>query len=234
VLKVSPERRRILDEAAALARWQTVHVPAVLAVDGNVGALLIEAIAPGTQLAEEASYPRLESLAALMTALHAGEPDASYESVAERIAYLYDAGEKNYERRPDLAAVIPRELYERGRGLALRLAGEATATVLLHGDLTPVNILDGGEQRGLVAIDPAPCLGEAAFDAVDLVLWRAEDVETIATRAKQLAAAIGADPERLLRWCAAFAAMTALELAEASDAARECIDPLLALASAHT
>jgi streptomycin 6-kinase len=27
-------------------------------------------------------------------------------------------------------------------------------------------MLDGGDKRGLVAIDPAPCLGDAAFDAV--------------------------------------------------------------------
>ena len=52
VLKVSPERRRILQEAAALDRWRTVHVPAVLAVDENVGALLIEAIEPGTPLVD--------------------------------------------------------------------------------------------------------------------------------------------------------------------------------------
>jgi streptomycin 6-kinase len=42
---------------------------------------------------------------------------------------------------------------------------------VLHGDLTPSNILDGGAERGLVAMDPAPCLGDAAFDAVDLILW---------------------------------------------------------------
>lgn len=38
VLKLSPDRRRIRDEAAALASWKTVHVPAVLAVDQSVGA----------------------------------------------------------------------------------------------------------------------------------------------------------------------------------------------------
>ncbi|MGZ8761136.1 MAG: aminoglycoside phosphotransferase family protein [Aeromicrobium sp.] len=45
------------------------------------------------------------------------------------------------------------------------LAQRASPSVLLHGDLTPSNILDGGAERGLVAIDPAPCLGDAAFDA---------------------------------------------------------------------
>jgi aminoglycoside/choline kinase family phosphotransferase len=79
VLKVSPARRRVSEEAAALARWKTVHVPAVLAVDESLGALLIEALAPGASLAESvAAYPRLESLGALMTALHLDDgPDSS-------------------------------------------------------------------------------------------------------------------------------------------------------------
>jgi streptomycin 6-kinase len=233
VLKVSPDRRRLQEEAAALARWQTPHVPVVLAVDESAGALLIEAMEPGTPLDEAAAYPQLHMLAALITALHA-EPgrELPYRPVGERIAYLYESGEKNYERRPDLAAVISPELYERGRRLAMRLAADTPAGVLLHGDLTPANILDGGE-RGLVAIDPAPCLGDRAFDAIDLVLWRAEDVETITSRAEQLAPAIGADAGGLLRWCSAFAAMTALEMAEAS-ASHDQLEPFLALARSGT
>src|SRR5713226_6689429 len=38
VLKASPERERVAHEAAALAGWETIHVPAVLAVDEGVGA----------------------------------------------------------------------------------------------------------------------------------------------------------------------------------------------------
>jgi streptomycin 6-kinase len=232
VLKISPERRRILDEAAALGRWQTVHVPVVLAVDENAAALLIEAVEPGTPLVDCAAYPPMERLIALIGSLHrAGVPAPSYESVAERTAYLFDSGTRNYERRPELVQLIPTELYERGRRLAMRLAGEGRATVLLHGDLTPANVVDGGEERGLVAIDPAPCLGDPAFDAVDLVLWRAEDEPTVALRAEQLAAGIGAEPGRLLEWCCAFAAMIALEIAEASVDVRERVAPYLALAS---
>jgi streptomycin 6-kinase len=74
--------------------------------------------------------------------------------------------------------------------------------------------LDGGEARGLVAIDPAPCIGDPAFDAIDLVLWQAENLATVRSRAERLAAAIGADAGRLLAWCSAFAGMTALETAE--------------------
>lgn len=132
------------------------------------------------------------------------------------------------------AALVSPELYERGRQLAMRLAADTPAAVLLHGDLTPVNILDGGEERGLVAIDPAPCVGDPAFDAIDLVLWRAEDVETIAARAERLAPAIGAEAGRLWKWCAAFAAMIALEIAEASDHSRARVEPFVAFARAET
>src|SRR5881409_1472290 len=153
VLKASPERERLAHEAAALASWKTRHVPAVLAVDESVGALLIEAIEPGTPLVESAAYPRLENLVALLTSLHEdGVPDPLYRPVADHIAYLFDSGRKNYEKRPDLAELIPPELYARGRQLAMRLAADGAPTVLLHGDLTPVNVLDGGAERGLVAI----------------------------------------------------------------------------------
>jgi streptomycin 6-kinase len=86
-------------------------------------------------------------------------------------------------------------------------------------------------ERGLVAIDPEPGLGDPAFDAIDLVLWRADGADTIATRTAQLAPAIGADPERLLDWCAAFAGIVALEIAERPGGSREQVEPFLALAA---
>jgi streptomycin 6-kinase len=232
VLKISPDRTRLAHEAAALDRWTTVHTPAVLALDEQLGALLIEAIEPGTPLDSLSAYPTLESLAGLLNSLHAdGIPHPSYPAVAQRVAYLFDSSTKLYKLHPELAEVIPTQLYERGRQLATRLAQDRSPTVLLHGDLTPTNILDGGERRGLVAIDPAPCLGEAAFDAIDLILWQADDLETIKARATLLASAIGADTERLTAWCTAFAGMTALELAGSPQTSRERIETVLKLAS---
>jgi len=232
VLKVSPDRARLADEAAALESWATPHTPAVLALDEPLGALLIEAIEPGTPLDESAAYPSLESVAELLTSLHAaGVLDPAHPPLERRVAYLFDSSTKLYAADPKLAERVPTELYERGRRLAMRLVADAAPTVLLHGDLTPSNILDGGEQRGLVAIDPAPCLGDASFDAIDLVLWQTAEVETIETRSEELAGAIGARPDRLLAWCTAFAAMTALELAASPDAPRERVDAVTALAA---
>jgi streptomycin 6-kinase len=232
VLKASPDRARLADEAAALDGWHTVHTPAVLALDEQLGALLIEAIEPGTPLVVSSAYPDLESVAELLSSLHAsGVPNPSYPTVARRVAYLFDSSLKLYERHPELTALVPPELYERGRRLATRLAKDAWPIVLLHRDLTPGNILDGGAERGLVAIDPAPCLGDAAFDAVDLILWQADDVETIEARAERLAAATGTDAARLLGWCSAFAGMTALELASQGTGPRPRPEALLGLAA---
>lgn len=59
----------------------------------------------------------------------------------------------------------------------------------------------------------------------------AEDAETIVRRIDGLAPAIGADTGRLLEWCAAFAGMTALEIAEASADLASQLQPLFALAA---
>lgn len=233
VLKVSPDRARLANEAAALDRWTTPHTPSVLAVDAGVGALLIEAIEPGTPLVESRISPDTQTTANLLTSLHAnGVPDPSYPPLAHRVAHLFTSGATPYTRHPELLELIPLELYERGRQLAARLAESVPPTALLHGDLTPSNILDGGAHRGLVAIDPAPCLGDdLAFDAIDLLLWQADDVDTIAARAQHLAHAISADTSHLFEWCTAFAAMTALELAESPNASPDRIQTYLALAA---
>src|SRR5437588_4233309 len=232
VLKVSPDRARVEREAAALDQWQTDHTPSVLAVDERAGALLLEAIVPGTPLDESAEYPALERLGDLLTALHTtGVPDPSYPSVAKRVAYLFNASSRIYQRSPWLADVVPLEVYERGRRLAAQMAEQPASTVLVHGDLTPSNILFGGATRGLVAIDPAPCLGDPAFDAVDLLLWQADDVETVASRVAALAPRMGVPADRMLEWCRAFAGMTALELAESTTSASGRMQWIAALAA---
>src|SRR5262245_35123718 len=79
VLKACPDRKRLSDEAAALGRWATAHVPTVHAVDTDVGALLMEAIVPGTMLVEAQRYPA-DAVAELVRSLHAhGDPDPAYQ-----------------------------------------------------------------------------------------------------------------------------------------------------------
>jgi streptomycin 6-kinase len=100
--------------------------------------------------------------------------------------------------------------------------------VLLHGDLHPGNVLDGGEGRGLVAIDPRPCVGDAAFDVVDWVFWAVRDPGAWEPRSRALALALGLDRERLWAWCAALAAMLAASVV-ARGARAEQVAALLVL-----
>jgi streptomycin 6-kinase len=214
VLKISPDRDRMAREITALAHWSTPHVPTVLRTDPAMGALLMEEIEPGTPLQDVGTYPGLNDVAQLLTALHTqGTPDLAFPSVAERVAFLFAAWARERQRDPTQVAVVPPELFGSGRRLALRLAADPSRTVLLHGDFTPVNLLDGGEGRGLVAIDPCPTLGDPAFDAIDLLWWQADDLDTIRRRAEVLAPAIGVAATRLLDWCTAFAGMVAADLA---------------------
>ena len=231
VLKVSPDHARIAGETAALRAWRTVHVPRVLGADEALGALLIEAIEPGDPLDSKPDEAGAETVAELVSALHQGTPSPSFPRVEQRVDALFRSSGSIYQRYPALTVVISKETYARGRALADRLARLEHRDVLLHGDLTPSNILIGGEQRGLVAIDPAPCVGNAGFDVVDLVLWRANGIGTIERRAERLAVTMDVDESVIFSWCVAFAGLNALELATVEGVPAEQIDTLVELAA---
>jgi streptomycin 6-kinase len=217
ILKISPDRERIALETRALSLYRTRRVPRVIDEDPASGAVLLEAIEPGTALDESGRTPDSSAIADLIGELHEhSRPRGQLPGLHERIAALFRSGEVNYSRRPDLQALVPRSLYERGRQSAEALASDAMAPVMLHGDLTPANVLDGGTRRGLVAVDPAPCVGDPGFDTVDLLMWQEDDVDTLMVRCFSVAELLGLPRDRPLAWCAAFAAMTALELAEAT------------------
>ena len=214
LLKICPDRDRVAQEIAVLTHWSTSHVPTVLETDTSMGALLMEEIEPGTSLQESGTYPALGDVARILTALHTQPAlERAFPSLPDRITYLFAGWARERQNDPAQLALIPDDLLERGRRLALRLAGEPSRTVLLHGDFTPVNILDGGAGRGLVAIDPCPTFGDPAFDAIDLVFWQAGDLDTIVRRAEVLGPAVDVDRNRLLDWCTAFAAMAVADIA---------------------
>ncbi len=236
ILKLAPDAGRLRREAAALRTWATRHVPAVYEADVAVGALLIERIEPGDVLGDAASPPSMEAVGALVAGLHAVRPEGgAFPPLAALASRLFDSWERLRRAHPELVELVPDDLFDRSRGLAGRLARDAPSTVLLHGDLTPVNVLDGGPDRGLVAIDPSPCLGDPAYDSIDLLVWQAADLPEIEGRAATLATATGVDATRLLDWGAAFAGMFVLDLAgpgqRHADDWRDRVEPLLALAS---
>jgi streptomycin 6-kinase len=80
----------------------------------------------------------------------------------------------------------------------------------------------------LVAIDPRPCVGDAAVDAVDWVFRAVDDPRGWEPRGRDLALALGVNHERLWAWCSVFAAMLAASEA-GRGASAERVAALLAL-----
>jgi streptomycin 6-kinase len=126
---------------------------------------------------------------------------------------------------PSLASVVESQVQTVGDEAAARSTEEATelqprlehararaATLmtsppdrlwLLHGDLENKNILRC-RRRGLVAIDPLPCIGDSAYDAG---YWLASVVEEGARDelSIRLSASLGLDPARVRAWAAVVA-----------------------------
>jgi streptomycin 6-kinase len=197
-----------------------------------LGALLLEAIPGETPLSERRAPVELGEVANLIGELHRiGAPVVAegWATLAERVEFLFEHWIERHGRRGEVVTrVVPVDRLRRGHQLARELAADAAEPMLLHGDLHPSNVLDGGPLRGLVAIDPRPCVGDAAVDAVDWVFWSVDDPGRWELRSRDLAVALGLDHERLWAWCAAFAAMLAASRA-AQGASAELVAAVLAL-----
>jgi streptomycin 6-kinase len=233
VLKLTPDSELAVAEASALRRWESSgRVPLVWGHDAGLGALLLEAIQGDTPLSERRTAVELDEVADLIDGLHrSGAPVVAdgVVSLAARVEFIFGHWIERHGRGGQVAArAVPVDRLRRGHGLARGLAGDAGVPVLLHGDLHPANVLDGGPSRGLVAIDPRACVGDAAFDVVDWVFWGVDDPGAWEPRSRDLALALGLDHERLWAWCAALAAMLAASEA-ARGASAEQVAPLLAL-----
>ena len=119
-------------------------------------------------------------------------------SLADRVECIFEHWIERHARRGEaVTRAVPVDRLRRGHALARALVADGGVPVLLHGDLHPGNVLDGGAARGLVAIDPRPCVGEAAFDAVDWVFWGMREPSGWRARSRELAPAPGVDPERV-------------------------------------
>nr|WP_246360817.1 aminoglycoside phosphotransferase family protein [Haloechinothrix aidingensis] len=232
ILKLTPDVGIVGAEAFALRSWQASgRVPKVWEYDAANGALLLEAIPTETPVAEAADAVPLREIACLITALHStGRPivGSGVVPLAQRVEFIVNRGIERHRPGTAGAHAVPTGRLERGAELARDLAAGSEPPALLHGDLQPGNVLPGGAARGAVAIDPRPCAGDRAFDAVDWVLWQAAP-EDWPARCRELAAALQVDRHRLWQWCAAFAGILAANAAERGDPPGK-VDALLAIA----
>ena len=211
VLKLSPDQPFLADQAAMLALFEpSGKVPAVLAVDADAGAVLLESIEPGTGADELPQPPSAQAWGDLIRALHdsvrpppgfprdlRGRCDEFFARIGRRLA------------QPSIAAQVRPADLSAGADRYERLIATTPSPVLLHGDLHLGNVLDGGAVRGLVAIDPRACVGDPCFDAMDYALDGAGR-DGVASRCAALASAAHLDPGRLHEWCRAVAPIIAI------------------------
>jgi streptomycin 6-kinase len=219
-LKLSPDAVFLAEQAAVLRLFgPSGRVPAVLAEDDGV--LLMEAIRPGTMADELPVPPTPEEWASLAAALHA-VPDSGgpWLELRARCEEFYTRIGRRLTD-PTVAEHISPVMWDRARNRCRALL-DTQPRVLLHGDLHLGNVLDGGPERGLIAIDPRACVGDPCFDVVDYVL-DAAGREGIAERAKRVAEAASLDPDRLHEWCRALAPVNAIAYLDKKAALTELL-----------
>ncbi|WP_017593533.1 aminoglycoside phosphotransferase family protein [Nocardiopsis potens] len=220
IMKISPDAGLGVSEARVLRLWaDTRRVPEVWAVDEERGALLLEAIGDGSTVAMCGTVPPMAEIGALIADLHSvpmsRRERMELNPLVSRVGFLFDMWERRRSEGP-AAELVPASLLHHGHAWARALANgsDGDDAVPLHGDLHPGNVLDGGPERGLVAVDPRACLGDPAADGVDWVMWRTQSADAARRRAGELAPAMGVAEKRLLEWCSAFAPLFAVAFAD--------------------
>ena len=148
VLKLTPDLDIAAQEARALAAWAgTPAMVDLLDTDLARGALLLEAITPGTP----ATDPSL-----VVPLLHDANP-AGFPPLKARVDFLFET----------LLTRRTGTYYATEHHRARKLAEDDITPVLLHGDMHPGNVLQGPD--GPKAIDPRACVGDPAVDWMDFV-----------------------------------------------------------------
>jgi streptomycin 6-kinase len=213
VLKLTPDRSVADGEAAGLRAWAAnPHAVDLLDADVETGALLLEKLKPGTKLSDQPELPPLPEIAELLISLRAAGQDGTDQlpTLAQRVDFLFALIERRLGH-PRVSALVTPGMAARGHRLAQELATSGDHG-LVHGDLHPANVLTAGPVRGLVVIDPRPCLGDRTFDAIDWALARVTTAAGLAERIGRLCALIpDLDDERLRRWCQAIAVIIAFQ-----------------------
>jgi streptomycin 6-kinase len=216
MLKLTPDLKIAADEATALDLWSaSPHVVQLHDADPGRGALLLERVSPGTRLQDEPDRWPLADVAPMLTDLWRPawiSARSGLPNLRDRVKFTFDLTRVRLARHPAAARHIPPGLVEASEIAAGALVKDGPVG-LVHGDLHPGNVLRGGSGRGVVAIDPRPCLGDRAFDAVDWVLASGGSKAAMQQRVDWLALHVdGLGAERAWAWSQALAVVVAVSL----------------------
>ena len=208
VLKVNFPEPDSEHEAHALEHWDGVGAVALLAHDPDRRALLVERCEPGDELwsleEDEANGIAADVLLRLWSPPAAGHPfrllvDEAL-SWAEQIPAQWEAHGRPFGRR----------VLDETVGFLQEAGTSQAEAVVLHQDFHGGNVLRS--ERGWLAIDPKPLVGEREFDTASLLRDRRDELaqdpaaaRRLRRRLDQLCSVLHLDRERARRWGIAHA-----------------------------
>lgn len=214
MLKIAHEEEERLG-GVAMRYWNGDGAAHVLEYEGD--ALLLE---------------RAHGTASLVHMVRTGRDDD-----ASRILCAV-AGRLHAPRRQPLPDLLPLTQWfaalepgaERHGGVLITAAAAARDllasqqdVVTLHGDLHHDNVLDFGEERGWLAIDPKRLIGERGYDFANIVCNPERNLTLVTSSGRLLsqvdviATAADLDRRRLLQWILAYAGLSAAWILDDGD-----------------
>lgn len=170
MLKVSWLDDTTMDEARALRAWDGRGAVRLYAARPEVGALLLERLAPHRSLRNLDLYSAAEVAGRLMRRLAVPAP-GGLRTTRDMAAGLAESLPCWQDRA---GYPVPPMWLEKARGLARELAGSA-GDRLVHGDFHYDNVL-AGEREPWLAVDPKPVAGDPEYALPELLWWRADEV----------------------------------------------------------
>ncbi|MDP9492445.1 MAG: aminoglycoside phosphotransferase family protein [Actinomycetota bacterium] len=194
VLKINPLDEESEQEAHALDRWNGVGAARLLERDDELRALLVERLRPGTQL-----WTRSDDEA---TEIAAGVLERLWVPAAEPFRRLEDLAARWVDELPAMS--IERGLVDEAVSFLREAGPTQRESVLLHQDFHGGNVLLS--DRGWLAIDAKPVVGEREFDVASLIRDRRPTKRAaMERRLAYLVERLDLDPDRTRGWAIAHA-----------------------------
>lgn len=204
-LKVSCPAHRNPGEAKGLRHWAGRGAARLFDSDEAGQILLLERCVPGTSGDELDVATGNEIVASALAELHAVDPplDGEFELLAALVEGFRETMWDWFDRfeRP-----VDRGIVAQADELFTSLTSSSTDEVLLHGDLGPGNAVLS--ERGWLAIDPHPVLGDRAFDVKQVLSLR--DLDDARGQVAFFADRLDLDERRIAGWTFACSVQAAL------------------------